>query len=376
MVVDCPPGLPQVLADGQRVAQVLDNLLSNAAKFSPDQPPIDVAVARNDPQCLEISVTDYGRGIPAEDLDVIFAKFSPAGHPESGGIGDGHGLGLAICKGIVESHGGRIRAESAGLGRGARFAFTLPVADEGDRAAVPAASRASSERISILAIDDDPQILRYLTHTLAEAGYDPITTGDPRQVRRLLATERPQLILLDLMLSDSDAFELLERAPEILETPVIFLSGNSQDRNIARALEMGAYDYVVKPFSPTELVARIDAALRKRSVSEGGGEPPQTYASGDLTINFAEHVVTVAGAPVRLSPTEYRLLRELALNAGRVLTHRQLLERVWGPGYADDGAGLLRAFIRSLRKRLGDDAKAPAYVLTEPRVGYRLAPAS
>ena len=376
VAMDCPPGLPRVRADRQRVAQVLDNLLSNAAKFSPEQSVIDLAVAQRDPHCLEVSVTDHGQGIPSADLDSVFARFSQAGRPESGGFGDGHGLGLAICKGIVESHGGRIWVESGQPGQGARFTFTLPVADAADRAAAPAAaSPAISERTPILAIDDDPQILRYLTHTLAEAGYHPIAAADPRQVEHLLATERPQLILLDLMLSGSDAFELLERTPALLEVPVIFLSGNGQARNIARALEIGAYDYVVKPFSPTELLARISAALRKRSASGDAAAPAQTWESRDLAINFAERVVTVSGAPAQLTPTEYRLLCELALNAGRVLTHRQLLERVCGPEYVDNGAGLLRAFVRSLRKKLGDDARAPSYILTEPRVGYRMRPA-
>ena len=370
VAVECPPGLPRVLADQQRVAQVLDNLLANAAKFSPEESTIDVAVARTDFH-LEIAVTDRGRGIPAEHLDSIFTKFARSGHPESSGISEGHGLGLAICKGIVESHGGRIWVESDGPGQGARFTFTLPIADDTDsRAAAP--TTGGPERTPVLIIDDDPQILRYLTHTLTEAGYDPVATDDLRQVERLLDTERPQLVLLDLMLPGGDAFDLLERTPALLELPVIFLSGNSEDRNITRALEMGAADYIIKPFSPTELVARIRAALRKRRADP---TPPQTYVSGALAIDFARRSVSIAGDPALLTSTEYRLLSELARNAGRVLTHRQLRERVWGPEYADDNPRLLRAFVRSLRKKLGDDARAPTYILTEPRVGYRLAQA-
>ena len=269
----------------------------------------------------------------------------------------------------MESHGGRIRAQSDGPGRGARFAFTLPIADEPATVAPPAAL-SSVQRTPILAIDDDPQILRYLTHALTEAGYDLVATGDPRQVEHLLETERPQLVLLDLMLSGSDAFELLERTPTLLEVPVIFLSGNSDDRNIARALETGAADYIIKPFSPTELVARIRAALRKQRAAP---PLPQTCVSGALAINFSERSVTISGEPVQLTPTEYRLLCELALNQGRVLTHRQLMERVWGAEYADDGPKLLRAFVRSLRKKLGDSARVPTYIFTEPQVGYRLA---
>ena len=272
----------------------------------------------------------------------------------------------------METHGGRIWVENDGPGQGASFTFTLPIADEPADVAAAPTTPPITERTPILVIDDDPQILRFLNMTLTGAGYVPIITGDLNRLEYLLVTERPRLVLLDLMLSDTDAFELLERVPTLMEVPVIFLSGNSSDQNIARALEIGAYDYIIKPFSPTELVARIRAALRKRTTADGVEPPPKTYASGELSINFDERSVTVAGNIARLTPTEYRLLSELGLNAGRVLTHRQLLERVWGAEYAYD-TKLLRAFIRSLRNKLGDDASNPTYVFTEPRVGYRLA---
>ena len=134
---------------------------------------------------------------------------------------------------------------------------------------------------------------------------------------------------------------------------------------------MGAADYVVKPFSPTELVARIRAALRKGAAS-GRTEPREPYVLGDLTINYAERLVTVAGRSVHLSATEYKLLFELSVNAGRVLTHDQLLRRVWDQDYPE-GSQLLRTYVTYLRNKLGDDAKSPTYISTEPRVGYRMA---
>ena len=226
----------------------------------------------------------------------------------------------------------------------------------------------------ILAIDDDQQTLWYLRNALSEAGYSVAVASNPQEMESLLVSERPHLVMLDLMLPGTDGFELLRRIPAIRDVPVIFLSGNSAGENITRALEMGADDYIIKPFSPTELVARIRASLRKRAMSEAP-EPGQPYRSGELTIDYAGRLVTLAGRPVRLTATEYKLLFELSVNAGRVLTRDQLPERVWGPEYRGD-AQLLRAFVKSLRHKLGDPARNPSYIFTEPRVGYRMAPPS
>ena len=151
----------------------------------------------------------------------------------------------------------------------------------------------------------------------------------------------------------------------------IFVSRYGSDQNMDRAFELGAADYVVKPFTPTELVARIKAAVRRRAspVQNGFSEP---FVMGDLTIDYSERVVTVAGRRVKLTATEYRLLFELSSAAGRVLTHEQLLRLVWGTLYSGD-ARIVRAYVKQLRQKLGDDARRPAYIFTEPRVGYRMA---
>ena len=186
--VDLPPDLPPVAVDRPRVVQVLTNLLSNASKYSPESSTVMVTAWQQDSH-VAVSVADEGRGLSAEDMPRLFRKFSrisdPAGKPEGGGPG----LGLAICKGIVETHGGRIWAESDGPGLGARFTFTIPVVEEDAIAAVdgpeePAAlpREAARQRTRILAVDDDPQMLWYVRHTLSQAGYTTITTGDPEQV--------------------------------------------------------------------------------------------------------------------------------------------------------------------------------------------------
>ncbi len=194
-------------------------------------------------------------------------------------------------------------------------------------------------------------------------------TGDPEQVARLVEEERPHLVLLDLMLPGTDGIELMESVPGLAHVPVIFLSAYGRDQLIARALAAGADDYVVKPFSPTELVARVQTALRRRAASTLA-EPSQPYRRGELAIDYAERRVSLAGRAVPLTNIEYRLLFELSVNAGQVLTHDQLLQRVWGlehPGRP----GAVRTFVKNLRRKL-DDADNPTYIFTEPRVGYRM----
>ena len=222
----------------------------------------------------------------------------------------------------------------------------------------------------ILAVDDDPQILRYVRTTLSQAGYSPTVTVSPDEVESLIKSDSPHLILLDLELPGTNGFELMTRISNVSDALVIFLSGHGGDANIARALELGAYDYILKPFSPTELVARIRAALRKRA-SPNSSEYFEPYTLGDLTISYAERRVSVANEPTQLTATEYRLLVELAANAGRVLTQGHLLRRVWGAEYESDYR-LLRSFIKNLRRKLGDDARNPSYILTEHGVGYRM----
>ena len=369
--------LPLVMADKRRIIQVLSNLLSNAAGYSPQGATIRIAAVRRGVH-VAVSVSDEGRGIPAEQMPQLFRKFSRAQGADTGSGIDGSGLGLAICKGIVEAHGGRIWAESDGSGLGATFTFTLPTVDEPAASApvsTPTRSRRSSpSRVRVLAVDDDPQALRYVRDVLTKAGYAPIAAGDPADVRRLVEEEKPHLVLLDLMLPGTDGVALMNDIHRISDVPVIFLSVYGQDDVIARALDMGATDYLVKPFSPTELAARLRAALRKRlEPYQGEGSGP--FAVEDLSIDFAERRVSVAGEPVSLTATEYAVLYELAVNAPRVLTHSMLLQRVWGPERVGE-AWLVRDVVKRVRQKLGDSAGSPRYILTEPRVGYRMSSGS
>ena len=179
-------------------------------------------------------------------------------------------------------------------------------------------------------------------------------------------------MLLDVRLPGTSGFELLKRLREITEVPVIFLSGSGGEESVARAFEMGASDYIVKPFSPTELIARIEATLRKGTGS-GVGDEREPYRIGDLTIDYSRRHVTGCGQSRAFDrATEYKVLFELSTNAGRVLTHEQLLQRVWGTEYSRDEGHFVRVIVGRLRRKLGDDANDPQYIFTEPRVGYRM----
>ena len=378
--VDLAGDLPRVLADRERIVQVLGNLLSNASRYSPASSTIWIAAVRED-QFVAISVADEGKGATAEEMPHLFGKFSrlTTGHGE--GEIAGSGLALTICRGIAEAHGGRIWAESDGPGLGTRFTFTVPVAFVDEDCATNGSGHRSDrpdlptgQRARILVVDDDPQVLWYIRSTLSEAGYTPIITGNPDEVELLLEVEKPQLALLDLVLPGTDGLALMKRVSEVSDVPAIIISAYGSDSHVALAFEMGAMDYIAKPFSPTELVARIRATLR-RVQGPDRTEDLTPYVLGDLTIDYTTRSVTVAGEPVRLTPTEFRLLAELSTCTGRVLTQGQLLSRVWGQalsGNPQSGPQLVRAFVRNLRRKLGDDANDPRYIFTEPRVGYRM----
>ncbi|WP_419937890.1 ATP-binding protein [Candidatus Palauibacter sp.] len=369
IAVDLPADLPRVMADRERVVQILSNLFLNAARHSAASSPIRVD-ARRDGARVAISVSDSGRGISPEQLPHLFKKYAGGGE---GTRGPGSGLGLAICKGLVEAHGGRIRAESAGEGRGARFTFTVPVAEEAasPREAAPrprgrgVAHHRGREPVTVLVVDDDPEVLRYVRDVLRAAGYTTLSTGDHRELSSLIRAEKPHLVLLDLMLPETDGIKLMEQVPELADLPVVFISAYGRDETIARALQAGAADYIVKPFSPTELTARVGAALRGRA-------EPARFELDALSVDYDRRRVTVSGRTVKLTATEYEVLRVLSVNAGRVSTYRSLLRRAWTrhPGHVKPK--LVHAVVQTLRRKLGEDGSRAAYIVNERGVGYRM----
>ena len=356
--INVPPDLPLAMADRDRVVQVIVNLLVNAAQHSPESEPITIA-AKYDNRLVEISVSDQGSGITPSRLPHLFSKGNISSH-------GGSGLGLAICKGLVEAHGGRIRAESSGAGQGSRLSFTLPAAGKAVVRALCADSLPDTETEPerILVVDNDPQSLRLMREALNNAGYAALITGEAQELGALIRKEKPALVVLDVVLRDTNGIELLRTLPELAQLPVIMISGYGSDTALARALEAGAADYIVKPFSPAELVARIGAVLRRHA-------DPESFELNGLAIDYNRRRIAIDGEPVDLTPTEFNLLRTLSLNAGRVMSYDTLRLNIWGRRNKS-GTEVVRAFVKQLRAKLGEDAAKPVWIFNQRGVGYRM----
>jgi two-component system, OmpR family, KDP operon response regulator KdpE len=222
--------------------------------------------------------------------------------------------------------------------------------------------------VRVLIVDDEPQIRRFLRTSLSAHGYQVLDASCGKEALVRLATERPDVVLLDLGLPDLDGLDVIHRMREWSQVPIIVLSVRGQEADKIAALDGGADDYVTKPFGMGELLARIRAALRHRLQS---AVDAPVFRSGGLTVDLARRVVTVDGGEVKLTPKEYEVLRALVIHAGKVLTHRYLLREVWGP-VAVEETQYLRVYIGQLRQKLEVDPAQPRYLLTEPGVGYRL----
>ena len=220
----------------------------------------------------------------------------------------------------------------------------------------------------ILLVDDEPQILRFLKPSLGAAGYDVVTAATGADALKMAATSAPDVIVLDLGLPDMDGKDVIRQLRTWSKTPVIVLSARDRETEKIAALDLGADDYVNKPFGIGELLARLRTAVRHAAKQAG---ETTGFTSGELAIDIAAHTATLAGAAIKLTPKEFDLLAMLVRNTGRVVTHRQLLVAVWGPAHAED-LQYLRVFIGQLRSKLRASPQAPDLLLTEPGIGYRL----
>ena len=356
--------LPQVMADRQRIVQVLNNLLANAARHAPESSAIRVSAVRDDAH-VAISVSDEGLGPSAGAAAAAFRKHAA---PGGGGREDktpGHGLGLAICKGLVEAHGGRIRAESAGAGRGTTVVFTVPVADEaGDQppGAPPRPSRphhGGDECSRILVVDDDPRILRPLREALTAEGYAPVVTGDHSELAHIPREEQPALGLL----------------------AVVLRRRHRADAADSRTLRPAGHLHLwLRPRrDPRESLRRRCRRLHRQAVladqarRTGAGDATQARAARAVRDRCARDRLRElprlgggpCGGPHR---DEFKLRRVLSLDARRVLPYGMLLRQVWGRRERG-GANRVRVFVRSLRRKLGEDAERPRLDLQRARRG-------
>lgn len=377
IVKELPDELALAMVDRHRILQVLQDLYSLGLKNSGDGASIAVSAVLVDIY-VAVSVKVENGAIAASSS--LPQRRVVARGPEDEAVrpNDEASLAIAVCRGVVEAHGGRLKIESRATGRGTTFTFTLPQAEEAyqvglhEREEAPLGTTTlGTERAKILVAVADPKASAAIRRHLPSQDYTTVPIFDQAEIDQILARERPHLILLDLPGPEVDLLHLTRRLTDTYALPIIVLSHNDSDASVARALEWGAHDYLVKPFSPTELIARIKACLRKQSVSRRANSP-SGYTHGNVRIDYDARTLTVMGTQVQLTATEYKLLFELSNNAGRVLTQDELLHRVWGPEYSGEPQ-LLRSYVKSVRQKLGDNARNPIYIFTEHGVGYRMA---
>jgi len=223
---------------------------------------------------------------------------------------------------------------------------------------------------TILVVDDEPRMIEFIRMNLELEGYGVSSASGGYEAIRKVAEEIPDLILLDIMMPEMDGFEVLQRIREMSSVPVIILSVKGEEWDRVRGLDLGADDYITKPFSSRELLSRIRAVLRRVEMEPPVPRAGQIVVDDSLTIDFDRRRVVVRGRELALRPTEYRLLYHLVSNAGRVLTHRSLLTKVWGPEYRDEDH-YVRLYITYLRQKIEDDPRRPRYILNERGIGYR-----
>ena len=231
-----------------------------------------------------------------------------------------------------------------------------------------------AKKTTILAADDDPQLLRLMTRNLQLEGYDVLGASDGELALELIESNPPDLVLLDVMMPKMDGFTVCYRVREFSSVPIIIVTARGQDQDKVRGLDLGADDYLTKPFSVDELLARVRAVLRRSQFTarENAQGLRASTATGDLTIDYSQHLVVLAGREVALTPNEYRILAYLAQNVGHVVTQDLLLEHVWGSEYLGE-SHMLQVNINRLRRKLEVDPTQPRYILTKVGIGYSLA---
>ncbi len=381
-VLDIPENVPLVTCDALRIEQVLQHLVNNAVTYSPAGKIIRVQLESNE-FGVRISITDEGIGIASEHLERIFERFYRVQPEEER---SGSGLGLVAARASIEAHGGKIWADSLGVGQGSTFYFTLPFAPRLSTTAsapvpigAPAQHSAArpqtfrqDRRISVLLAENDARLSRYVRANLEEQQYRVQAVNHGIQFLRQLDLEEPDLILLSTRLVDMSGVELLQRLREFSQIPVMMLCDQCDEDERVQLFDLGSDDLVMKPFGMKELLARVRALLRRQVPASERTVSQSVFTSGDLTIDYAQHLVTMQERVVQLSRTEYKLLSTLAQNVGMVVTHELLLEKVWGPEYNRD-IDFIWVYISRLRRKVEADSRHPKYILTVPDVGYKLA---
>ena len=364
LIAHLPPNLPKVRADVNRLEQVLTNLMHNAIKFTPRGGKVTLS-ARDHGASILIEVKDTGPGMSERQKKHIF---EPYRRPESGVRVRpyGMGLGLALCKMFIDLHEGQIWVRSR-LGKGSTFGFSLPVETPGS---LPMQSDKPGKLWKVLIIEDNPQIVNSISLAL-EAEWPHAALLSTRMGEEgvdLVGTEHPDVVVLDLGLPDRDGLDVLQDIRLFSSVPVVVLTVRQEEQDTTRALGLGANDYITKPFKMKELLARLKVQLRRQTPS--GEDAPIIY--GPLRLDPATFELTYGSREISLTVVEGHILRQLMLNAGRVVTYTRLAEAVWGDEEYPGAVVTLRTYIRQLRQKLQPAPSDPKLILTKASVGYSL----
>ena len=349
---------PRVFGDRPRLDRALLNLVSNAQRFAPDGGRITVRLKRPTDGMIRWSVTDDGPGISRADQAHLFERFFVGPH-DPDRAQEGVGLGLPRALAIAQAHGGSIEVRSR-PGHGSTFTLV-----------VPAAGPPEDVSMQILVVDDEPDVVESvrLGFTLQWRDVDVLGAGEGEAALDMVEREHPDIVLLDVGLPGIDGYEVLRQIRAFSDVPVVMLTARDDAMDKVKGLELGADDYVTKPFNHLELMARVKAVLRRLEMPAPTSRAP-SFKAGELEVDFARQEARLAGARLDLTPTEYKLLYHLVRNAGHVLEHGTLLAKVWGREYVDE-VDYIRVYIRRLRDKLGDAPDAPRYIQTERGLGYR-----
>ena len=374
--------LPFAPLDDLLVQQVLVNLLENAARHTPAGTPIEIS-ARHEGDSVVIEVADRGPGLPPGDPNRLFEKFyrrqaTVQAQRPHGSRAWAWPFAGASCNFTAARYKRRIaRAAARSFGSRCRWKASLrplPIQEpnaDGDRPSCARGGTMTTEGPKILLIEDEQEIRRFLRVSLVGHGYRLVESATGRDGVMQAASQQPDLMILDLGLPDIDGMEVIRQVREWSHMPIIILSARGQEHQKVEALDAGADDYLTKPFSVGELVARIRVALRHVAQDAGeSGEP--VFVLDGLRVDLVRRQVFVGDEEIHLTPIEYRLLTTLIKHAGKVITHKQLLKEVWGPDSVYE-THYLRVYMAQLRRKIEADPARPRFLLTEPGVGYRLA---
>lgn len=369
--LEIPENLPKIRADSSRMEEVITNLLDNAIRYSPQQKIIDIRLSVEG-QWIIFKIRDQGKGISSGQQRTIFDKYV---REEEGGSG----LGLYICRKIIEAHGGQISLESPPEERdkGTEFTFSLPVSyspptNKTADKKISKKEKATSRGQEILVIEDEADFQVLLRNTLLEEGYEVVIASNGMDALDIMQSQPPSLILLDWMLPGMNGLAICRYIRRWSNVPIIVVTACNNQEELITALDAGADDYIIKPFSREELLARIRTIFRRGDEWQGAGKHAQFSANG-LTIDYADHTAWINNTPLELSPTEFEILSYLSKHRRQVVTYEQLLNAVntlWGETARDS----LFVYISRLRKKIEPNPQKPTFIITRWNLGYVFMP--